>query len=54
MEASQDSGSLGRDLRPGPPEYEAGLLTARRRPMEVICFVQDLLGKFFIRIGAQS
>jgi hypothetical protein len=24
---SQDSRSLGRDLNPGPPEYEAGVLT---------------------------
>jgi hypothetical protein len=26
---SQDSRSLGRDLHPGPPEYETGMLTTR-------------------------
>jgi hypothetical protein len=31
---SQDSRSLGRDLNPGRPEYEAGVLTTRsRRPV---------------------
>jgi hypothetical protein len=28
---SQDSRSPGRDLNPGPPEYEAGVLTTRQR-----------------------
>jgi hypothetical protein len=28
---SQDRRSLGRDLNPGPPEYEAGVLTTRPR-----------------------
>jgi hypothetical protein len=28
---SQDSRSPGRDLKPGPPEYEAGVLTTRPR-----------------------
>jgi hypothetical protein len=28
---SQDSQSPGRDFNPGPPEYEAGVLTARTR-----------------------
>jgi hypothetical protein len=28
---SQDSLSLGRNLNPRPPEYEAGVLTARPR-----------------------
>jgi hypothetical protein len=27
----QDSRSLGRDLKPGPPEYEAGVLSIRPR-----------------------
>jgi hypothetical protein len=33
---SQKSRSPGRDLNPGPPEYEAGALTIRPR-----CSVQD-------------
>jgi hypothetical protein len=28
---SQDSQSLGRELDPGPPEYNAGVLTTRPR-----------------------
>jgi hypothetical protein len=28
---SQDSWSQGRDLNPGPPKYEAGVLTTRPR-----------------------
>jgi hypothetical protein len=27
---NQDYRSLGRDLNPGPPEYQAGVLTIRR------------------------
>jgi hypothetical protein len=32
---SQDSRSADQDLKPGPPEYEAGVLTTlpRRRPI---------------------
>jgi hypothetical protein len=30
-ELSQDSLSLGRDLNPGPPQYDAGVLTSRPR-----------------------
>jgi hypothetical protein len=32
---SQDSRSPGRDLNPGPPEYEAGVLTTRPRRLVV-------------------
>jgi hypothetical protein len=28
----QDSRSPGRDLKPGPPEYEAGVVTTRLGP----------------------
>jgi hypothetical protein len=35
---SQDSRSPGRDLNPGPPEYEAGVLTTRSQ-----CSVQQVI-----------
>jgi hypothetical protein len=31
IDLSQDNRSLGRDLKPGPPEHEAGVLTTRSR-----------------------
>jgi hypothetical protein len=35
---SQERPSLGRDLNPGPPECEAGLLTARPRHSVKGCY----------------
>jgi hypothetical protein len=34
---SQDSRYPGRDLKPGPPEYETGMLTTRPRRL-VVCY----------------
>jgi hypothetical protein len=33
---SQDSRSPGRDLNPGPPKYEAGVLTTRHRRLTIM------------------
>jgi hypothetical protein len=35
---SQDSWSPGRDLNPGPPEYEAGMLTTLPRRSVAVFF----------------
>jgi hypothetical protein len=55
---SQDSRPSGRDLNPGPPEYEAGKLTIRPRrsvampcelvdmKMETMCFSETLISTF--------
>jgi hypothetical protein len=42
------SRSLGRDLNPGPPEYESGILTSQLRRLVTLCSVQDR-GNFDIR-----
>jgi hypothetical protein len=43
---SQDSQSPGRDLNPGPPEYEVGLLATRLR-----CSVPTLYGTLKFMTG---
>jgi hypothetical protein len=53
---SQDSRSLGQDLNPGPPKYEAGVLTTRSRlslaGSVYVGFVVDkvALGQVFLRV----
>jgi hypothetical protein len=47
---SQDSRSPGRDLNPGPPEYEAGVLTTRSR--HSVCGLVDI--DFTLMMEAES
>jgi hypothetical protein len=49
---SQDSRSLGRNLDPGPPEYEAGVLTTRQQGSVPPCIVRMVKSRR-LRLGGQ-
>jgi hypothetical protein len=50
-EKPQDIRSPGSDFNPGPPEYEAGMLTTRPRPRRLRFYVESfrwiILTKYF-------